>query len=37
MIAYPFHPDLIKQVLNYEWSPVAAELNSMVFKWVNVK
>ena len=46
MIAYPFHLDLIKQVLNYEWSSIAEELkfldrkivlNSMVFKWDNVK
>ena len=37
MIAYLFHLDLIKQVLNYEWSPIAEELNSMVFKWDNVK
>ena len=46
MIAYPFHLDLIKQVLNYEWPPIAEELksldrkivlNSMVFKWDNVK
>ena len=46
MIAYPFHLDLIKQVLNYEWSPIAEELksldwkivlNSMVLKWDNVK
>mgnify|MGYP001159694516 FL=1 len=46
MIAYPFHLDLIKQILNYEWSPIAEELksldrkivlNSMVFKWDNVK
>ena len=38
--------DLIKQVLNYEWSSIAEELksldrkivlNSMVFKWDNVK
>jgi hypothetical protein len=41
MTAYPFHLDLIKQVLNYEWSPITEELksldrkivlNSMVFK-----
>ena len=37
MIANTFYPDLIKQVLNYEWSPIAEELNSMVFKWDNVK
>ena len=46
MIAYTFYPDLIKQVLNYEWSPIAEELksmdrkivlNSMVLKWDNVK
>ena len=46
MIAYSFYSDLIKQVLNYEWSPIAEEfkslnrkivLNSMVFKWDNVK
>ena len=37
MIAYPFHLDLIKQVLNYEWSLLAVELNSMVLKWDNVK
>ena len=46
MMAYTFCPDLIKQVLNYEWSPIVEELksldrkivlNSMVFKWDNVK
>ena len=46
MIAYTFYLDLIKQVLNYEWSPITEELksldrkivlNSMVFKWDNVK
>ena len=46
MIVYTFYLDLIKQVLNYEWSPIKEEikslgrkivLNSMVFKWNNVK
>ena len=46
MIAYSFHLDLIKQVLNYEWPPIAEELksldrkivlNSMVLKWDNIK
>ena len=46
MIAYIFYLGLIKQILNYEWSPIAEELksfdrkmvlNSMVLKWDNVK
>ena len=37
MIAYPFHLGLIKQILNYEWSPITEELNLMVLKWDNIK
>jgi len=34
MIAYIFYLDLIKQVLNYEWSPIAEELKSLDWKIV---
>ena len=29
MIAYIFYLGLIKQILNYEWSPIAEELKSL--------